>query len=338
MASRNAYKLRRQVEQAILTHGGIIFGGHVRDVVLHDLHAAEFYKAVGGRGKDELYNDATCHPEWSGRLAISNDIDCYMVAHAIEPFLESLADEHISVHKVFERCDAKKYLPSLNIPSGVVSHIRYKATNIGMSNVRYVHQLVREGINSNARVLVTRQIDMFVTSLREASDEVEPLMLDVFVADCANFYNMCPPFGRVDFECNGLIMMRGGIMLAPTLYSHLPVMTRQNTLQRIIEDISARKAVHMDDDLHLWRVTKMQKKGWIIEMKHVVKCDVPAADVCIFCHEDVPAKHYKLRCCSAIYHKACLVKVLSSEYGSSCIQCKQDTDAHHDIPILECEA
>lgn len=312
MTSLNAYKLRRQVEEVILAHGGIIFGGHVRDVVLYDIHA---------------------------ELVVSNDIDCYMIAHSVEPFLESLADHHISVQKVFERDDAKKYLPNLNVPHGVLSHVRFKVSNITMKTVRYVRQLVREGMNESALALVSHQIDVFVSSLQQVSSEVEPIIIDMFVADCHNFYTMCPPFGPVDFECNGLIMVRGGIILSPSLYADLPMLARHNMMIKIMGDIGARRAVYVDDGIPVERILKMREKGWKVEMKCVQVCDAAerAADVCLFCHEDIAGKHYKLPCCNAIYHKDCLVKVLSSEFGVACIQCKRATIAHLDIVVLKSE-
>lgn len=336
MASQNAYKLRRQVENIILQHGGIIFGGHVRDVVLRDIHATEFYKLVGNADKQNMYNDATCHPEWDGRLAVSNDIDCYMVSHAVEAFLESLADEHITVYKVFEHTDARNYLPNLDVPSGVLSHIRYNVTNISRETVRYVKSIVNESISTSARTLLTHHIDSFVSSLQEESIKAQPVVLDMFIAGCYNFHRMCPPFGPVDFECNGLIMEKGGIMLAPSLYPQLSVMARQKMMQRIIKDISQRKAVYVDDSfLPPWRIQKMLAKGWTVDMKYVVSHIEPAADVCIFCHDNIDTKHYKLPCCSAVYHKECLVNVLSSDFRSCCIQCKQATFAHLDMPILK---
>jgi hypothetical protein len=36
MAFKAAYDFRREVERVVLEHGGVIFGGHVRDLILQE--------------------------------------------------------------------------------------------------------------------------------------------------------------------------------------------------------------------------------------------------------------------------------------------------------------
>lgn len=335
MASFNAYKLRQQVEGIITSCGGIIFGGHVRDVVLHDTHAAEYYKESGDDGA-KMYEDASFMPQYGGRLVISSDIDCYMIAHSIESFMDQLRDENLSVQVVFEREDAKQYIPTLDVPHGVLRHVRLSVSSLGMKVVKYIRELVNEGLSESARTLVSREVNEFVCSLHRASLACPTLFLDVFVADCRNFYAMCPPFGTVDFECNGLILTASGITLSPSLFPGMSPLQRNEVLQRIIDDIKNKRASYVNTDMPDDRVAKMCKKGWSIVLKHVhVNAERPAdADVCIFCHDEVRSQHFKLKCCNAIYHKDCLVKVLSSEYGDKCIMCKRKTLAYMDVVVL----
>lgn len=305
--------MKRQVERIITSHGGVIFGGYVRDLVLNDDHDT----------------------------AAPSDIDCYMVFHAIRPFMESLIDVHITVDTVFERDDVASYFNvDMDIPRGILKHIRLRLKVIADDTATYVHQLLSEGLNENARAVLRKTIHTFVASIRRAALSCEPLMLDVFTADCHNFFNIYPPFGSVDFECNGLILTRSGISLSPHMFPDLTHVQRQDKLQSIFADIKNRKAVYISGDVPLHRIVKMRAKRWIVPMKHtqVVDHSPIDADVCIVCHEDVCSKHYKLPCCNAIYHRDCLIQVVSSEYAGQCIMCKRKSNAHDDVALIKSES
>lgn len=334
MASLNAYQLRRQVERVITSHGGVIFGGHVRDLVLNDLQAIDYYKFSRFQGVNK-YDDVNVLPECNGMRIVSADIDCYMVSHAMDSFVESLNDIHISVHTVFERDDANAYFP-LKVPDGVIKHFRFSVTNMDKGNLQYVQELVYESFNESALTLISKNIRSFFKSLRQVSKNCEPLLLDVFVADCANFYTLHPPFGCVDFECNGLLLTHSGLQMSPHLYPELSAVQRSVKLQVVMQDIKNRRAVYVDNNAPAYRVAKMQEKGWYMPMKHitVVDNDPEDQDVCVVCHEDVAGKHFKLTCCSALYHKECMEKVLMSQYSNTCIMCKQATNAIQDVNIL----
>jgi len=55
-------------------YDAVIFGGAVRDLVLHDHNASTFYK-ISTRDK---YDDATIYPELSDRFLVPTDIDFFM--------------------------------------------------------------------------------------------------------------------------------------------------------------------------------------------------------------------------------------------------------------------
>lgn len=308
-----SYTFKRQVESIITLHGGMIFGGHVRDVILHE-------------------HD----PNWLPPA--TSDIDCYMKSHSLPVFKEALKDAHITLYTEFEREDASAYIPTIDVPRNVLRHHRYKLGIIDDKNIEYVDNLLQQSINQSAQQACSEDIRTFLMSLRRASVLCEPLFIDMFIADCHNFHLMYPPFGTIDFECNGLLMTSCGIVLSPHLYSTPHVLEMNKKLQKVIDDICSRKAVHVAEDISTYRITKMRGKGWSVDMQYVKAIeDVPATDVCIFCHEDVCGKHFKLACCNAVYHKDCLMRVLASEYGGACIMCKRKTLAHRDIALLKIE-
>jgi hypothetical protein len=62
------------MKNIVKRYDAVIFGGAVRDLVLHDHNASKFYD-LSTRDK---YDDATVHPELSDRFLVPTDIDFFM--------------------------------------------------------------------------------------------------------------------------------------------------------------------------------------------------------------------------------------------------------------------
>lgn len=264
----------RDVERLVIDNGGTIYGGYVRDLVC-------------GAAPSDL-----------------SDIDCYMNYHMLDRFFFDIDYCDMKVRIVFDRPDATQYIPTINIPEGVIRHMRC-----------------------------------------EVSSAAAAISVDIMYAKCHRFSFYHPPFGTVDFECNGLLLTKSGVALSPTIYSSLSPMARHEKLNDIIQDIRDRRAIYVDIPSPL-RIAKMMAKGWTIVTKYVEQVEAVAgtegAEMCIICHEDL-ADHYKLRCCNARYHRTCLVKALDSDNKycvaatGQCIMCKQDTRAYEEVAILNAQ-
>jgi hypothetical protein len=340
------YKFRRAVEKDILSFDGVIFGGHVRDVALHDIHAIEYYsmdyEGVVDIKTETYYNDPDFFPEWKGRLVVSSDIDCYMREEHVASLLQHLRAQNISVRQVFERADAKSYLPNLTVPHGVLKHMRFKLSPLTQSKARELRNVIMSKLHPVARQRVKDKITNFVVELIDEADEVQPLTLDVMVASNDNFHKYHPPFGNMDFECNCLMMTSAGIQLSPALYPSASVIVRHQKLNSILQDIRDMKARYVDvDNLAVYRVVKMKRKGWEIPMNIIQKEADVHNDVCIICHDELaPCDHFKLPCCNARYHRQCLLNAFSQgdsamEQTLRCVVCKQYTDAFSEAVILK---
>lgn len=297
MPSKADYDVRREVERMILAHGGTIFGGHVRDRILREAHSKE-YVTKEIISDSSLYHNPAFHPEYRGRMVVSADIDCYMVSHHLRSFFRDMETSNLWTHVLFEREDAKRYLPTIDVPDGVLRHIRCIVCH------------------------------------------AQPFYIDMMVAKCRDFYLYAPPFGNIDFECNGLILTSAGIAMSPNLYPELSLTERHTKLDMIIEDIKRMNAVYVDpEELTAYRIDKMQSKGWSIDFKIVKKEEMSKGDMCIICHDEEGAD-YKLPCCSARYHPRCLVKAMiggsefTMERTHKCIMCKQFTNAYTEANML----
>lgn len=82
------WKMMSCVEQAARSAGATIFGGFVRDKIIHDHFASEFYKTGSSLSK---YNDPLFMPEtFSKRTIIPKDIDMFMPSDKIPVFKQNL--------------------------------------------------------------------------------------------------------------------------------------------------------------------------------------------------------------------------------------------------------
>jgi len=72
--------IRNIMDRLILLDDAIIFGGAVRDMILHNHAAKKFYLLSGE------YNDPTVHPELNDRFLIPNDIDFFIRKNDFDRF------------------------------------------------------------------------------------------------------------------------------------------------------------------------------------------------------------------------------------------------------------
>ena len=90
MDQYNEYHLKRKIAEIFLNNGAHIFGGYVRDKLLHDSHAQKFYKKygydadAGDLENRKNYANLTISPELNGRMLCAKDIDCYMTRESLD--------------------------------------------------------------------------------------------------------------------------------------------------------------------------------------------------------------------------------------------------------------
>lgn len=354
MTSKAEYQFRREVEHIILDLGGVIFGGHVRDVILNDIHANDYYidgvinKKSAEYASPVMYDDPTFLPQFDGRTVVSKDIDCYMPTHILKYLFQEFEDRNICAKVIFKHKDIKDYISTINVPDGVLSHMRCEISSISKHTGMSLKRLIRDNLHTTAERLLSSRISTFINDVDNAVRVVKPMILDIIVTKCKDFHMFSPPFSTVDFECNGLLLTKMGISLSPSLYPEWSLIDRHNKLDGIIDDIRCRRAVYVDPtSLTPQRISKMKSKGWTVVMRAIQQAtvDASAQEMCIICHDDIAPYSicFKLKCCSAMYHRACLERALVSDndYCMSCtgccIMCKQSTTAFTEIDILKAE-
>lgn len=286
MFGKVQYNFHLKVAEVVLNHG-IIFGGYVRDTIIHNHHAERFYERFAHEENfQKLYNDPEFDKQTVDRLLIPSDIDCYMSTTSLNNMVEKLKCH--STFKVKKRKDITHsmhlYITGSNIPSGLI----LTKLEIGMSHNPLYHEHIPL--------------------------EILTMKVKIDVLHAGDISNKEPPFGNMDFECNCLIMDQKYNIRLSSPYSkfnyiaNLPV-SKHRKLHEAIENTIQRKAIPvvMAD---YQRCLKMVKKGWCIEEEgyKLSKID-DTDDICPICL-DTATIQLKYECCNSRYHPECFAKII----------------------------
>jgi len=340
------------VIDAIIHHEGVIFGGAVRDIILRDKAAESYYEFMGESCDSDIYTNTEIHPESKDRVMIPNDIDAAIHHSHFAELMKTFTTMKYTARTVFKR-DAKKYLPNLTANEGDIMH--HKIILRPMDTLTY-------SMAPAMKKLFEKEFAQELATLQKAfSKNTRTIMLDVMVIMNETHYD--PPFGNLDFECNGLVQDKHGVRLSKHLLSQTQAfgknkyrindpMRLQRQLLRIQSDIInkiARTPCGTNPiDIDNYRVIKIKSKGFTIQyesIKRITDSDEDAEtdeSTCIICHENFDKKdHFKLACCAAKYHASCLIKACSHHqtgmiHTQRCLMCRRDISPNiaPDITLL----
>ena len=199
--NRAIWKFYMKIIQVIIENDGKIFGGAVRDIYSRDYYARQFYNKYGARDVDgknweyKKYTDATLYPETKDRFNLPKDIDACIDNNKLQNMLRMLHLNHFKVHTIFSR-DAKKYLPNIFVEEGEVTHYRIKIKP---------DIFIRMDIPNIMRDLLAPQFNYLIEQSRMINQQMGYITLDLMVNMTDR--DIDPPYGNLDFECNGLILM-----------------------------------------------------------------------------------------------------------------------------------
>lgn len=233
------YVFLKDVANTIFKNDGMIFGGYVRDMIIHDHFAAKYYAKMGEEDPDNMYslskyNDTDLLPEYKERLKIPNDIDAFMTTQTMKNIVRMLTQ-------------SKKYIVVTNDVE--LSPYFIKAPT-GLKHKIIIVKLLHNSLYKN----------YIPSSLHNMHVKIDALHMDHIPIDIE------PPFS-IDYECNALIMESEEFFRMSKLcckergligpYEH------NSKLQDIIKDILERRAVPIRaSDVCLHRTKRMVERGW----------------------------------------------------------------------------
>lgn len=301
------YKVKNDIANMITQNEGTVFGGYVRDFILHEHFAKLFYSTH----RSEDYENTSVSPETIDRLVIPNDIDCHF--------------------KNFE--DYKKFTKNL-LRSGYKFTSRNAKSLYTEEDDKIQHIKLVVNINQTESELLDKIVLPFFAKkvIKISTDKlnVDPVLLDVLIHS-----DLDPPFMGLDFECNGIIMDKDGIRLCKNLTSSLFPIGNYRNFQRIINDIHNKIAIAYTLKLDRWK--KMIEKKWNVH-GYTIQRNIKEGNTCILCHDKIDKfDNYNLICCSASYHEKCLLKMVNEFMleRNECCHCRQTCYFQDDTVLRE---
>jgi hypothetical protein len=329
------YKIYKHIVDILMTTKDfIIYGGYLRDNILHDYMASIFYENDillptfdSDADKFLFYNDPKVDPKTSLRTLVPKDIDIVFLS--------------LEAYTIFEdKLKAKCYIIKTKIEDPYHDDPN-KDTDT---------QRLKIFISSNAGVTFLLSCDPKLIAKEYASVVIT---IDVTIS------NVYVPTS--DFLCNSLMITSNGFVWKdPFVYQNVTsaigiVNHKVEFLKEIQSQIHNMEAVCYQKDysgpvyVQKHRMEKMVRKGWRIIFKNSKGCltqinQAQEIDVCMVCREEfkeinnVPgfSKLYDgvaFGCCKCGYHPRCLAKLLENNslyvhlvsyfHAYKCIQCSK---------------
>lgn len=312
--TKTLWKTMCIVRDAIVENGGFVFGGFVRDMIIHDHNAIKYYDELANEAKaGAFYADKKVLPETWDRTLIPKDIDMVIDTKNYEKFKKQLKSSRLSI-RILKVIEGEDYQNNFTVPYG--NTVNHYVAIVELDTSHLFSEL-------NKLPIDTRMIkEAILEKLEKPTVKLDMLITSLSVDD--------PFFGRLDFECNGLYLSKNGICLAEQLCERPDYLRRQNKIQQIIEDIKNKKAIFLQTTAGGGsRCVKLYNKAWTICDKTMTTIkDSKYEGHCIICHGELPETHIKLNCCDGRYHAKCLENYMDHKEGevNECILCKSDVE------------
>lgn len=282
--NKTRYVLMKEVAELAIAQGGTVFGGFVRDFVIHEDGAKRFYS--DDKNTLEEYSNSSVSPEtFEDRTLVPKDIDVrFKCVNAFNAFKKELRDRSYRIMRTRRNA--------------------YTCWTIDVSL-----QVILQAAPCSVAHSVLKNHLKSVSSSVPGGD----FSIDVVLGDVEDT--------GLDFECNGLIMDGEGVRLGAHLSSGLTPIGKFRILQNVLEDIKNKRAYATSPKAHRWK--KMDSRsGWNIMGETTIvnkMCD--AKDDCLICHGGDAC--YKLTCCNAFYHFECLSRAVTHN-SNTCAHCRRN--------------
>jgi hypothetical protein len=270
-------------------HGGVIFGGAVRDSYLHDMNERLYFEKYG-----HFTGNLTEFPD---RFLVPNDIDCIIMSEQVEPLLKTLQ------HQYYVRASA------------LTEYDGYGAGRVSGYTFRRYHLLTLLDVNHT----VTIQLDLIIQQEGEQEGQqlVTPLLpfdMDVNLLLWGSRSVFVNPAARQVIRDLYELPGSGKSSMEDVL-----------NLNAILAHILAKVAV-FTPQCDSRRIRKMLKYGWTLNYRYetIVITDTLYEGVCVLCQDTIVGPHSTFVCKCAHICMSCL----STHYRAltKCTLCKKEIE------------
>ena len=294
---------------------GIIFGGFVRDMIIHDHYAQTYYEYADR--KDELvdqYENKDYHPEsWPMRTHQPEDIDVAMTTEKYDEF-KKLLEKH---------------------------GYKFKTKHNDIKHPYRVH-LADHDMKIDT-LTVSVKVHHLIASYTNITHTMPSIKIDVIFKDSFDPLKDRFPIGKIDYECNAMIIRNGSLDLQNLNNYQKDPFNKLRKINEIVDNIIQFKAISIEPERH--RIEKMISKGFyimdryieIISAKEVEKYDGHCIVCCSkFKKHDIMLKN---KCCDGRYHLTCYKNTCSKARNNFdnihyCIMCRAQNIHSDTVPTM----
>lgn len=344
--NKNDYMTKKRFFTLLTDCGAGIFGGSIRDSIIHDYGAQNFYDHINNDyfNKDKyvdhinlLYCDDKFHPEsYIDRNTIFNDIDTVMTDSHLNTFLEELDSLYIKYEYV-KYHDLTRYININNLDNLISSYIVLTITidnKAELSKIEYSKNLGKNIIFNYLKKCFFK-IDILLCK----EDISVKKVLDKITSNSDFYCNSIYLFNN-KLEINEEIANKIKKPYDDTLYEdnikkNIDIFLKKenyitDTLDIVKTQILERKAISINlTQKTEKRINKIKSKGFkIIFSQNIYECISCNDEVCILCRDDFTDLNepLKLKCCNSYYHKECLLDISNSNKYKKCLYCAKELD------------
>jgi hypothetical protein len=295
---------------------GYIFGGFVRDSILHNHFAMLYYNhhtklKMSLKTAEIRYTDLNYFPEYINRLLLPTDIDIYLPENNIDKLLTILTDNYFEIVSKKIK-NGKQYF--LHLDEDLANNLTHYIIEIKPSFSKICDILTNNISNINELNVILNNLNPSFT-----------IKLDVFTSKIK--YDD-PFFGSIDFECNGLYLTKHGISISNKLVtndyiSSVSILEKNDKLQLIINDIINNNA-NWVNPTNSKRIYKMILKDWKIYNNQMNLVTNISNETCLLCKENINFIDCKMKCCNSYLHIMCFIKLTNNFLKKKCIHCNKE--------------
>jgi hypothetical protein len=310
---RDTWKLMSKIRDIILDNNGMIFGGYVRDMIIHDYFATQFYDEVEDNDdRVHRYADPTFSPETFDRTCVPYDIDFFIHEDDFEQFKDDVEEQSFKMHVKFVR-DPRDYFFNFDITSNTT--LRHRRVYISPNLFKIEEEIRKIPIN----------MSILKDAVANMKRNLPSIKLDIITSGVKVLE---PFFSPIDFDCNALYMTKHGMSVSSKLVydRKYDFLEKNRILNEIIENITEKRTEFRSPPA--FRSKKLLDKGWtIFDSSITTIIDDSYEGYCIICHDQLKGLHIKSQCCDCRFHAECLVKTIQqSKDNTKCIMCKKYCD------------
>jgi len=352
--NKHEYFTKKKIFTLLNNCGAGIFGGSIRDSLLHDYGANKFYEYINGNvsylnNLNLIYGDNKFHPEsFTDRNLIFNDIDTVMNNDHFKLFLLEL--DLVSVCYDYTKYDNfEDYIDISNLENLVSSYITLNLTiespyNENIANHKFVKNFGIKHFFKNFKRCYFK-IDILLCN------EGVPIkkVLDIITSNS-------------DFYCNSLYLFNNKLEISEENAKKIKEKEYYSSYKDIIKrniDVFLKKEIFKTYIINIVKIQILEKKAISLNLskktekriskmkiknfkliynQYVYEYVIGDDNICILCRSEFddsntsleePMKAIKFKCCNSYYHKKCLIELCILNQYKNCIYCNKITDYEH---------